>query len=101
MSGPSCTRVQIDSCGNTRLPAIAFGAAILFSDNACAYTSRVSFDVECRNSSYQSLAFCAQEVSRFFERPEYLNVTAVQHLVHARDSEIQILVDYDCASRPL
>ena len=46
-------------------------------------------------------AFQPQELSRFFDGPEYLNVTAVQYLIHACDSVVHVCVDYDCASRTL
>lgn len=41
-----------------------------------------------------------QELSRFFEGPAYLNVTAVHHLIHACDSIVHVRMDYDRSSRP-
>jgi hypothetical protein len=43
----------------------------------------------------------SQELSRFFETPEYLNMATVHHLVHPCDSIVDIRFDYNRASRPL
>lgn len=45
-----------------------------------------------------SIAVQPQEFSRRFEGPEYVNVTAVHQLIHARDAIVHIRVDYDGAA---
>jgi hypothetical protein len=51
--------------------------------------------------AFELLTVQPQELSRFFETPEYLNMAAVHHLVHPCDSIVHIRLDYNRASRPL